>query len=105
MPGTVDTFDREGFKAGLATLVGHGVTAADITLRVTAASVRVRATIQAASDEITAAEKEHQEANTKMEAKVSSTQANTQATLDQMKEPLKCTPAPAKHKRNAAAAS
>ena len=48
LPGTVDTFDREGFKAGLATLVGHGVTAADITLRVTAASVRVSATIQVA---------------------------------------------------------
>ena len=48
LPGTVDTFDRAGFKSGLATLLGHGVTAADITLRVTAASVHVSATIQVA---------------------------------------------------------
>ena len=44
--GTVDTFDQEGFKAGLAALVGYGVTAADITLSVTAASVQVSATIE-----------------------------------------------------------
>ena len=46
--GTVDTFDQQGFKTGLAALVGYGVTAGDITLSVTAASVQVSATIEVA---------------------------------------------------------
>ena len=46
VPGTVTTFDREGYKAALArTMVSQGVTAAMIQLRVEAASVRVTSQI------------------------------------------------------------
>jgi hypothetical protein len=46
VPGTIDTFDQEGFKAALArTMVRQGVTAAMIRLRVESASVRVTSQI------------------------------------------------------------
>jgi hypothetical protein len=46
VPGTIATFDQEGFKAALArTMVSQGVTAAMIRLRVEAASVRVTSQI------------------------------------------------------------
>ena len=43
LSGTVDTFDAESFKASLASTLGMEITAADITLDVTSASVVVAA--------------------------------------------------------------
>jgi hypothetical protein len=46
VPGTIATFDQEGFKAALArTMANQGVTASMIRLRVEAASVRVTSQI------------------------------------------------------------
>ena len=46
MAGTVDSFDEDGFKAGLAAAVG--VAPEDISVNVTAASINVVATIAVA---------------------------------------------------------
>ena len=47
--GTVEAFDTAGYKTKLATFLGGGVTASDITLTVTAASVKVTAEIVSSS--------------------------------------------------------
>ena len=47
--GTVDTFDQASYKTKLAAFLDGNVTAADISLTVTAASIKVTAEIRTAS--------------------------------------------------------
>ena len=47
--GTVEAFDADAFKSALATTLGNGITAQDISLTVASASVRVDARIAAPS--------------------------------------------------------
>ena len=55
--GTIESFDKAAFKAGLAALLGEGVEPRHVTLVVSAASVRIEASIvmdsAAAADAVT----------------------------------------------------
>lgn len=48
--GTIDSFDQATYKSQLARLLGNGISAADISLKVTPASVEVEATVAAPSE-------------------------------------------------------